>query len=50
MGCMKDPSGDAEIKGKIWKYQLNCSLTDTIADYAAEDVYVYFVYRSSLID
>jgi hypothetical protein len=45
-GCKKEPGvgGDAEIKGQVWKYQLNGSLTDTIADYAAEDVYVYIVY------
>jgi hypothetical protein len=45
-GCKKEPGigGDAEIKGQVWAYQLNGSLTDTIADYAAEDVYVYIVY------
>lgn len=45
-GCSKEAGvgGDAEIKGQVWKYQLNGSLTDTIADYAAEDVYVYIVY------
>lgn len=45
-GCKKEPGigGDAEIKGQVWTYQLNGSLTDTIADYAAEDVYVYIVY------
>lgn len=44
--CRKEPGvgGDAEINGQVWTYMLNGSLTDTIADYAAEDVYVYIVY------
>jgi hypothetical protein len=44
--CKKEAGvgGDAEIKGQVWAYMLNGSLTDTIADFAAEDVYVYIVY------
>jgi hypothetical protein len=44
--CKKESGigGDAEIKGQVWAYKLNGSLTDTIADYAAEDEYVYIVY------
>jgi hypothetical protein len=44
--CKKEAGvgGDAEIKGTVWTYQLNGSLTDTVADYAGADVYVYIVY------
>ena len=45
-GCKKEEGvgGDAEISGQVWTYALNGSLTDTIADYAAEDTYVYIVF------
>ena len=44
--CKKEPGvgGDAEIKGQVWTYALNGSATDTIAEYPAEDTYVYIVY------
>ncbi len=44
--CRKEEGigGDAEISGQVWTYALNGSLTDTIADYAAEDTYVYIVF------
>jgi hypothetical protein len=44
--CKKEPGvgGDAEISGQVWTYALNGSATDTIAEYPAEDTYVYIVY------
>ena len=48
--CKKEPGvgGDAEIRGQVWAYALNGSATDTIAEYAAEDTYVYFVYGENI--
>jgi len=48
--CKKEPGvgGDAEIRGQVWAYALNGSATDTIAEYAAEDTYVYIVYGENI--
>jgi hypothetical protein len=44
--CKKEPGigGDAEIRGQVWSYILNGSLTGFIGDCPAEDTYVYIVY------
>lgn len=49
MSCKKEPGigGDAQITGQVWTFALNGSLTDTIAEYAAEDTYVYIVFGNN---
>lgn len=44
--CKKEEGvgGDASITGQVWTYAMNGSFTDTIAEYPAEDTYVYIVY------
>jgi hypothetical protein len=46
MACKKEEGvgGDASISGQVWTYAVNGSFTDTIAEYPAEDTYVYIVY------
>ena len=46
MACKKEEGvgGDASINGRVWTYAVNGSFTDTIAEYPAEDTYVYIVY------
>jgi hypothetical protein len=48
--CKKEAGvgGDAEIRGQVWAYALNGSATDTIAEYPAEDTYVYIVYGENV--
>lgn len=50
VACKKEPGigGDSEISGQVWSYQLNGSFNDTIAEYAAEDTYVYIVYGDNI--
>lgn len=46
IACKKEEGvgGDASISGQVWTYAVNGSFTDTIAEYPAEDTYVYIVY------
>ncbi len=46
MACKKEEGvgGDASISGQVWTYAVNGSFSDTIAEYPAEDTYVYIVY------
>lgn len=46
MACKKEEGvgGDASISGQVWTFAINGSFTDTIAEYPAEDTYVYIVY------
>jgi hypothetical protein len=46
ISCKKEEGvgGDASISGQVWTYAVNGSFSDTIAEYPAEDTYVYIVY------
>ena len=44
--CKKEPGigGDAEIRGQVWSYQVSGNGSDTLAEYAAKDTYVYIAF------
>jgi predicted small secreted protein len=50
VACKKEEGvgGDASISGLVWTYRVNGSATDTIAEYPAEDTYVYIVFGDNV--